>query len=125
MAATADSRPPVWTGHLSLNTADLGSSVRFYEQIGMRRVAVFEQFAALEMRGGTHLAIRQNPDQAIPGPVGWDLMVDDIDATHDQWQAEALPVSEIVMESPHRCFEVTDPDGHIVTVRDTHVVGPV
>jgi catechol 2,3-dioxygenase-like lactoylglutathione lyase family enzyme len=125
MADITDSRPPVWTGHVSLNTTDVGSSVRFYEQLGMRRVAVFEQFAALEMRGGTHLAIRQDPGPAVPGPVGWDLMVDDIDATHARWQAEAVPVSEIVMEAPHRCFNVTDPDGHIVTVRDTHVVGPV
>jgi hypothetical protein len=29
------------------------------------------------------------------------------------------------MESPHRIFEVTDPDGHVVVVRDTHVVGHV
>jgi predicted enzyme related to lactoylglutathione lyase len=52
-------------------------------------------------------------------------MVDDIDVTHDKWQAEGLPVAEVVMESPHRIFEVTDPDGHVVTVRDSHVVGPV
>ena len=99
--------------------------MRFYEQIGMRSVAVMEQFAALEMRGGTHLAIRYDPEQAAPGPVGWDLMVDDIDATHDTWQAEGFPVTDIVMESPHRICEVTDPDGHVVAVRDTHVVGPV
>jgi hypothetical protein len=29
------------------------------------------------------------------------------------------------MESPHRISEVTDPDGHVVVVRDTHVAGPV
>ena len=125
MAETADARPPVWTGHIFLHTADITASVRFYEQIGMRSVAVMEQLAALEMRGGTHLAIRYDPEQAAPGPVGWDLMVDDIDATHDKWQAERLPVTDIVMESPHRIFEVTDPDGHVVVVRDTHVVGPV
>ena len=109
----------------SLHTADLAASARFYEQIGMRSVAVMEQFGALEMRGGTHLAIRCDPEQVAPGPVGWDLMVDDIDATHDKWQAEGLTVTDIVMESPHRVFEVTDPDGHIIIVRDSHVVGPV
>lgn len=125
MADTADARPPVWTGHIVVYTADITASVRFYEPIGMRSVAVMQEFAALEMRGGTHLAIRYDPVKAVPGAVGWDLMVDDIDATHDQWQEERLPVTDIVMESPHRIFEVTDPDGHVVVVRDTHVVGPV
>jgi len=123
MAESADSRPPVWTGHVFLHTADITSSAWFYEQIGMRPITVMEHLAVLEMRGGTHLAIRHDPDRVVPGPVGWDLMVDDINATHDKWQAEGLPVTEVVVESPHRTFEVTDPDGHVVTVRDSHVVG--
>ena len=91
----------------------------------MRTVAVFEHLAAMEMRGGTHLVIRDDPAQVSPGPVGWDLMVDDIDVIHDKWQAEGVPVTDIVLESPHRIFEVTDPEGHVVVVRDSHVVGPV
>ena len=91
----------------------------------MRPVGVFEAFAALEMRGGTHLAIRLDPAHVAPGPIGWDLMVDDIDAIHDRWQAEGVPVSDVAMETPHRVFEVTDPDGHVVVVHDSHVIGPV
>ena len=79
MSDMPDARPLVWTGHVFLHTADIAASARFYEQIGMRSVAVLERFAALEMRGGTHLAIRYDPAQVAPGPVGWDLMVDDID----------------------------------------------
>jgi len=125
MAELADSRPPVWTGHVFLHTTDITSSARFYEQIGMRSIAVMDHFAVLEMRGGTHLAIRHGPERVVPGPIGWDLMVEDIHATHDKWRAEGLLVTEVVMESPHRIFEVTDPDGHVVTVRDSHVVGSV
>jgi len=125
VAEVPDLRPPVWTGHVFLATADITVAAAFYEQIGMRRVAVMEHLAALEMRGGTHVLIRHDPEHAVPGPAGWDLMVDDIEATHDRWQAEGIAVSDIVMESPHRRFEVTDPDGHVVVVRDTHVVGPV
>jgi hypothetical protein len=77
------------------------------------------------MRGGTHLAIHRDPEQIAPGPAGWDLMVEDIDATHDKWQAAGLLVTGIVEEPPHRSFEVTDPDGHVLVVRDSHVVGPV
>jgi hypothetical protein len=91
----------------------------------MRPVQIEEQFAVLEMRGGTHLGIRHDPEHAAPGPAGWDLMVDNIDATHDQWQAMGLPVTGITEGPPHRSFEVHDPDGHIVVVRDSHVIGPV
>jgi hypothetical protein len=93
----------------------------------MRPVAVSEHFAAVEMRGGTHLAIHHNPQQVVVDSVPWDLMVEDIDLTHDKWQAEGLPVTDVVKDdqSPHRRFEVTDPDGHVLVVRDTHVTGPV
>jgi predicted enzyme related to lactoylglutathione lyase len=125
MAETPDARPLLWTGHVFLHSADIESATRFYEQLGMRRVAVMEHLAALEMRGGTHLVIRPDPALVAPGPVGWDLMVDDIDDIHDQWQAEGIAVSSIVNQSPHRCFEVTDPEGNVIVVRDSHVVGPV
>jgi catechol 2,3-dioxygenase-like lactoylglutathione lyase family enzyme len=115
----------VWTGHVFLETADITEAARFYEQIGMRPVAVMEDFAALEMRGGTHLALRHDPEHLAPGPAGWDLMVDDIEAVHDEWHAQGIPVTVIVEGPPHRSFELTDPDGHVIVVRDTHVVGPV
>jgi hypothetical protein len=91
----------------------------------MRPVQIDEHFAVLEMRGGTHLGIRLDPEHAAPGPAGWDLMVDDLDATHRHWLALGFPVSAITDGPPHRAFEVTDPDGHTVVVRDTHVIGPV
>jgi hypothetical protein len=105
----------------------MAAAARFCEKIGMRPVSVAEHFAAFEMRGGTHLTIRHDPDDVAPGIVPWDLMVDDIDTTHDKWHAEGLPVSDVVkeQEAPHRKFEVTDPDGHVLVVRDTHVIGPV
>jgi catechol 2,3-dioxygenase-like lactoylglutathione lyase family enzyme len=125
MAEATDLRPPVWTGHVVLRSSDPTAAARFYQQIGMRPVQVGEHFAVLEMRGGTHLAIRHDPDHLAPGPASWDLMVDDLDAIHDKWQADGLPVTPVVDGPPHRSFELTDPDGHILTVRDSHVVGPV
>jgi hypothetical protein len=125
MAEAPDTRPLLWTGHVFLETADITAAARFYEQIGMRPVAVLEQFAALEMRGGTHLAIRYDPEHVVPGLASWDLMVEDIDAIHAKWQAQGTLVTDIVDGPPHRCFEVTDPDGHVIVVRDSHVTGPV
>ena len=127
MPETVDLVPPIWTGHVLLDAADVAVSARFYEQLGMRPVATNEHFAALEMRVGPHLAIQHHPVGTVTDSVAWDLMVDDIDATHDKWRVEGLAVTDIVQDnkSPHRRFEVTDPDGHVLIVRDTHVVGPV
>jgi hypothetical protein len=100
-------------------------AARFYEQIGMRPVQVDADFSVLEMRGGTHLGIRYDAEHLASGRVGWDLMVDDIEAAHAQWQADGLAVTSIADGPPHRSFDVTDPDGHVVVVRDSHVVGPV
>jgi catechol 2,3-dioxygenase-like lactoylglutathione lyase family enzyme len=125
VADALDLRPSVWTGHIVVHSRDPTAAARFFEQIGMRPVQVGEEFAVLELRGGTHLAIRLDPEHVAPGPVGWDLMVEDFDAIHDRWQAAGLPVSAVAEGPPHRSFEVTDPDGHVVTVRDSHVVGPV
>jgi hypothetical protein len=91
MVDVSDRRPGVWTGHVGLRTRDTAVAARFYERIGMRPVEVGEHFAVLEMRGGTHLAIRYDPEHIEPGPVGWDLMVEDLDGAHDQWQAEGWP----------------------------------
>ena len=69
--------------------------------------------------------IRDGPEITSTGSVSWDLMVDDIDATHHKWRAEGLPVTKVLDGPPHRSFEVTDPDVHVLVVRDSHVVGPV
>lgn len=125
MAVPPDLRPPVWAGHVFVRARDVAVAARFYEQIGMRPVEIGDRFAALEMRGGTHLVIRDDAEHIAPGPVSWDLMVDDVDATHDRWEAQGLPVTPVVDGGPHRSFEVTDPHGNVVVVRDSHVVGPV
>ena len=55
----------------------------------------------------------------------FDLMVDDIEATHEQWTARGLNPSAIEQGRIHSAFTVHDPDGHLVTVNSTHVIGPV
>jgi hypothetical protein len=85
-----------------------------------------DAFAVLELRGGTHLVVRRDLE-AAGGPAGFDLMVEDLDATRDQWQELGITVSEIGKDELgiHRTFTVTDPDGTTIVVNDSHVVGPV
>jgi predicted enzyme related to lactoylglutathione lyase len=121
-----DERPPLWTGHLVLYGRDPHRSGEFYEKIGMRPIAVMDPFAVMEMRGGTHLVIRQDPNaQGAEAP--FDLMVEDLDATRESWESMGFSVSEIDKDDRgiHRMFIVTDPDGNTIVVNDSHVEGIV
>ena len=52
-------------------------------------------------------------------------MVDDLEATHADWTARNLQPSVIEEGTIHNAFSVRDPNGYIVTVNSSHVVGPV
>ena len=121
---TTDPRPAVWTGHLVVAGKDPAASAKFYEAIGMREVAIMDEVAIFELRGGTHLVVRKDPDPK-PGPADWDLMVEDIAATHADWTDKGLNVSPIEHGNIHDAFTVTDPDGNTIQVSNSHVVGPV
>ena len=119
-----DERPPVWVGHLVLTARDVAQTAAFWDAIGLRTVAREEQITIFELRGGTHLLLFPGEP---PGPHDgtFDLMVDDLDATHAAWSAKGLTVSEITEGEIHNGFTVTDPDGREFTVSNSHVMGVV
>ena len=118
----SDDRPGVWVGHVVLGAADVAESVAFYVQLGMREVEVAENASVLELRGGTHLVIIKGE----PAPqASFDLMVEDLEATHDEGVRRGLEVSEIQQVPFHQMFTVIDPSGTAVTVNSSHVVGNV
>src|SRR5580704_12344813 len=43
--------------HLVFKVADLGSSCRFYSNLGLPPFAIDEKVAIIELRGGTHLLL--------------------------------------------------------------------
>ena len=116
-------RPPVWIGHAVLTVSDLGRSTQWWTGIGMREVERNEHVVVLELRGGTHLVLV--PGTPDTGDAPFDLMVDDLDATHDAWSDLGVDVSDISRGHIHNAFTATDPDGYVVTVNSSHVVGPV
>lgn len=106
-----------------LAVSDLSRSVQWWSGIGMREIEQNPQIAVLELRGGTHLVLR--PGEPATGPAPFDLMVDDLDATHHEWTELGVDVSEISRGRIHDQFTATDPDGYVVTVNSSHVVGEV
>jgi len=117
-------RPGVWIGHALLAVADLEASADFWCGLGMREVERNAEVVVLELRGGTHLLlVPGNPEAGTGAP--FDLMVEDLDATHRQWTDRGLEPSEIEQRQFHTSFTVRDPNGYAVTIYSSHVVGEV
>jgi catechol 2,3-dioxygenase-like lactoylglutathione lyase family enzyme len=115
-----DPRPPVWVGHITLPTPEIPTTLEFMVQLGMRPIADGEDFAVLELRGGTHLVLLRS-DDAATGPAGFDLMVEDIHATHAQLRGMGMNPSELESGRIHTSFRVSTPAGHSIVFNSTHV----
>jgi catechol 2,3-dioxygenase-like lactoylglutathione lyase family enzyme len=120
------SRPPVAIGHVTLRVADVARAAEFYGTLGLRPVMQRKAMAILELRGGTHLLLFRAMGKPKRGPLrSFDFMVDDVDKAHARLLDAGLTCSDIASDrvSGHHKFEVTDPDGHVLTVYSTHAEG--
>ena len=96
MQDTTDQRPSVAVGHVRLNVVDVGAAARWLEAVGLRPIVTRDELAVLELRGGTHVVVRQTDQPNEPGTgAPFDLMVDDIDATHRNFAERGLSPSPI------------------------------
>jgi catechol 2,3-dioxygenase-like lactoylglutathione lyase family enzyme len=121
-----EERPAVWVGHVSLPVTDLEAATQFWTGLGMRSVERNPKVTVLELRGGTHLVLY--PAEAAPesgAQVPFDLMVEDLEATHAAWAEAGFAPSGISHGHIHASFTVADPDGWVLTVNSSHVVGAV
>ncbi|MCP4873846.1 MAG: glyoxalase/bleomycin resistance/dioxygenase family protein [Gammaproteobacteria bacterium] len=86
----------------------------------MRLVFSADNFAILEMRGGTHLVLTADPEsELIKG--AFDLMVEDIDASHRQYTELGLKPGAIERGSIHDEFELREPGGTLIKFNSSHV----
>ena len=92
--------------------------------IGMRPVFEGADVSVFEMRGGTHL-ILLTKDEVEGGEAPFDLMVDDVHATHAQFTELGLAPSpiEALPAIDHEVFTVTEPAGHVITFYSNHASG--
>src|ERR1051325_10167982 len=124
MSDTTDPRPPVAVGHVRLNVGDVGAAARWLETVGLRPIATRDELAVLELRGGTHVVVRQAEQPVAPGTgAPFDLMVDDVDAAHRDYDAKGLSPSPIRRGRIHDSFEVAGPGGWTFTVNSPHDSG--
>ncbi len=115
-----DDRPPVWVGHIHLETDRLAESHDFLVLLGMRSLVKGDEFAVLELRAGTHLVL-QLRDTIEAGEAPFDLMVENIDDTHRRLVGLGLSPSEISRGKIHDSFTIPDPSGHMIKFNSSHV----
>ncbi len=117
---SSDERPQVWVGHVTMATDKLVESNEFMIALGLRPIVLTENVAVLELRGGTHLVLlpTENPPK---GSAPFDLMVEDLDATHRELTAKGLEPSAVEPGKIHSSFAVCDPSGQQVLFNSSHV----
>ena len=123
MPAT-DERPPAAIGHVRFNVTDIEGASRWLVTVGLRAIVSSSDFAVLELRGGTHLVVRQAerpPEPRTGAP--FDLMFDDIEVTHRTFEEKGLSPSSIRRGRIHDLFEVIGPDGWVFTINSSHASG--
>lgn len=120
--STEDLRPPIWVGHVVLETDRLDESAQFMRTIGMRPVHQGPEVAIFELRGGTHVILVAKTKVA-PGDAPFDLMVEDLHATHRRFVSLGLAPTPIegMASIDHELFRVREPAGHLITIFSNHV----
>ena len=118
----SDLRPPLAVAHIVLETDRMAQSAQFMLSIGMRPIFQGEEVAVYELRGGTHLILMRKEAIQV-GNAPFDLMVDDLLATHQHFTALGLVPSAIESRTAigHQVFTVREPAGYIITFFSSHV----
>ena len=136
-----DNLPAAALGHFVMKVADLGVSYQFYADLGLRQIGIFPDVAIIELRGGTHILLFPQNDEA-PFPLTashlgqrgafftehLDLLIngktrDDLEVYRATLLKNGIAPGEITQERlfGHDYFQLADPDGHGVTVYTSHV----
>ena len=107
-----------------MTVPDPDASKAFFVAAGMRDVSPGSDIAILELRGGTHLILSKGgPDDDLTA--AFDLMVDNVDASHAAFTELGLGPSPITDTRFHRSFTLQEPGGHDIIVHSSHVEGVV
>jgi catechol 2,3-dioxygenase-like lactoylglutathione lyase family enzyme len=124
MVRKKETRPLAAIGHVSMRVGDVTAATDYFVDMGLRHITQSETMGILELRGGTHLVLRAGDDDIAAGTKApFDLMVDDVAATRADYVDKGLDASEVETGRVHRWFELTTPDGYVITVTSSHVSG--
>lgn len=118
-----DNRPGLAIGHVDLIVTDVPHAVEYFVRLGMRHIHHDDDFAVLELRGGTHLVLETPEGNASiePGQTPpFDLMVDDLQQVHQHCMDLGWNPTEIETGRIHDNFYLKGPDGYNIRVTSSH-----
>lgn len=116
---SSDSRPLAALGHAQMQTRNVEPTARRLEAIGVRPIVVREGLAVMELRGGTHIVIREAKDDAQQ-EAPFDLMYDDIDQAHRLLARSGFEVTDIERGEIHDSFWGAAPEGFRIRINSSH-----
>jgi catechol 2,3-dioxygenase-like lactoylglutathione lyase family enzyme len=136
-----DSLPAAALGHFVMKVANLDASYQFYSDLGLRQVGIYPDVAIIELRGGTHILLFPEKNEApfllTSSRLGQraaffkehlDLLIhgktrEDLEAYRASLLTNGIAAGDIAQERlfGHDYFELIDPDGHGITVYTSHV----
>lgn len=119
MDTTNDTRPLAAVGHVSMTAKGVEAAARRLQGVGVRTLLVREDFAVLELRGGTHIVLRAAEADDVR-EASFDLMYDDIDAAHDLFGRHGFERTEIERGTIHDSFTAVAPESFRVRVNSSH-----
>lgn len=117
--SSLDDRPLAAVGHVSMTARPVEPAVRRLEEIGVRTIVAREDFAVMELRGGTHIVVRQSENENVTD-TPFDLMYDDIDAAHQLLAGKGFEVTEIERGKIHDSFFALAPEKFRLRVNSSH-----
>ena len=118
---TTDARPLAATGHLFLRAHGARAAAERLVAVGVRKIVLKDSFAVLELRGGTHIVVREAEAEAEgESDAPFDLMYDDLDAAHAMFRDQGFAVTDIQDGRIHRSFHATAPEQYRIQVLDSH-----
>ncbi|MDE0450473.1 MAG: VOC family protein [Gammaproteobacteria bacterium] len=121
-----DERPVFAVGHMRMAVSDVRDAYGFFVRHGMREILERDDFAILELRGGTHLILNKTDDPIPEGQrAPFDLMVDDVDAVYQGFVEDGIEATPIERGRIHDSFSVKGPSGYTIPINSSHVAGVV
>lgn len=114
-----DTRPLAATGHLFLPVQGVRQAAERLTSVGVRPIMIQDTLAVLELRGGTHIVVREAKTDGMTN-ASFDLMYEDLDAARASFEENGFTVSEIKSGRIHRSFQATAPEQYRIQVLDSH-----
>ncbi len=119
-------RPSAAIAHIFMKTPNVKKSLKFYLDLGLRKIWESPHMGIVELLGGTHILIFKQKEKFKKKPkANFDLMVEDFGGFYKLLKKKKLKVSRVQSDkrSGHEMFWVSDPDGRAITIFSSHTEG--